>query len=70
MARAMDKGCNAADRPSPRPRLHVRAGIVNRFLEPVYDLKWLTLGRNRDEWVANGAPHGLMPMQATWPPNR
>ncbi|MDR2852622.1 MAG: hypothetical protein LBV61_06170 [Burkholderiaceae bacterium] len=28
------------------------------------------MGRNRDEWVANGAPHGLMPMQATWPPNR
>ncbi|MDR2853185.1 MAG: hypothetical protein LBV61_09075, partial [Burkholderiaceae bacterium] len=28
------------------------------------------MGRNRDKWVANGAPHGLMPMQATWPPNR
>ncbi|MDR2852245.1 MAG: hypothetical protein LBV61_04190 [Burkholderiaceae bacterium] len=28
------------------------------------------MGRNRDEWVVNGAPHGLMPMQATWPPNR
>ncbi|MDR2852380.1 MAG: hypothetical protein LBV61_04905 [Burkholderiaceae bacterium] len=28
------------------------------------------MGRNRDVWVANGAPHGLMPMQATWPPNR
>ncbi|MDR2852563.1 MAG: hypothetical protein LBV61_05860, partial [Burkholderiaceae bacterium] len=39
-------------------------------LEPVYDLKWLTLGRNRDEWVAHGAPHGLVPMQATGSPNR
>ncbi|MDR2852713.1 MAG: hypothetical protein LBV61_06645 [Burkholderiaceae bacterium] len=28
------------------------------------------MGRNRDEWMANGAPHGLMPMQATGPPNR
>ncbi|MDR2851910.1 MAG: hypothetical protein LBV61_02450 [Burkholderiaceae bacterium] len=28
------------------------------------------MGRNRDEWVANGAPHGLVPMQATGPPNR
>ncbi|MDR2853271.1 MAG: hypothetical protein LBV61_09515, partial [Burkholderiaceae bacterium] len=28
------------------------------------------MGRNRDEWVAHGAPHGLVPMQATGSPNR
>ncbi|MDR2852632.1 MAG: tripartite tricarboxylate transporter substrate binding protein, partial [Burkholderiaceae bacterium] len=28
------------------------------------------MGRNRDEWVAHGAPHGLGPMQATGSPNR
>ncbi|MDR2852353.1 MAG: hypothetical protein LBV61_04765 [Burkholderiaceae bacterium] len=28
------------------------------------------MGRNRDEWVAHGAPHGLVPMKATGMPNR
>ncbi|MDR2853661.1 MAG: hypothetical protein LBV61_11515 [Burkholderiaceae bacterium] len=28
------------------------------------------MGRNRDEWVAHGAPLGRVPMQATGPPNR
>ncbi|MDR2852854.1 MAG: hypothetical protein LBV61_07375, partial [Burkholderiaceae bacterium] len=49
--------------------LHGHAEFIHAFSEPVYDLKWLTLGRNRDEWVAHGAPHGLVPMQATGMPN-